>query len=144
MPWITVCWWTMACAASLSPSVSPANEPMVNKPIHPMPPYGGAPAQDLPNLDAISSLCVKALEIGAGSHEAMAAFHSVATPRNLGALVRIAQTALSDMERQELARLIDELTYYVKIVPDEKGLASPLDRDELILRARQVRSVIGI
>lgn len=134
----------MARAAALPAADSSANELMPHNPIKKMPPTGGVPPQDLPYLNMIESLCTKALDSGAGSQEAMASFRTFATPRNIRELLRIARTALSDMDRQELARLIDELTYYVKIVPDDKGLASPLDRDELILRARQVRSMTGI
>lgn len=51
---------------------------------------------------------------------------------------------LSDVSGQEHARLIEELTYYVKIASDDKDAAKPIDRDELILRARELRSSMSI
>ena len=96
------------------------------------------PTHAIHDLRVIESACTNALAGG------MTDFQSLVNPDTVLGLVRIAKASLSDEARQRLAQLIEELTYYVKLVPDEKGAAKPLDRDDLILRTRQLRSDIGI
>jgi hypothetical protein len=74
----------------------------------------------------------------------LAEFHSVVGPAAVLELVRTARSAVSDEDLQELGRLLEELTAYVKVVPDETGAARSTSRTELVLRARQLRSLIGI
>ena len=99
---------------------------------------------DRPDLNLIASVCAAATEPKPDASVAMSVFHRVATPRHVQQLVQLARMALSDTEREELARVIDELMSYVKLVPDERGTAKPIDRDALILRARQLCSAIGL
>lgn len=103
-----------------------------------------APTQTIHDLSLMEDACINAL---AGEQEypgGMAEFHSVVDPASALHVVRIAKSALSEEERQELGRLMAELTFYVKVVPDDNGAAASIDRDELILRARRFLSSIGM
>jgi len=76
--------------------------------------------------------------------DGLSEFHAVVGPTEVLELVRIAKSAVSDEDLQELGRLLEELTAYVKVVPDENGASRSVSRTELVLRTRQLRSLIGI
>lgn len=96
------------------------------------------------HLSMIEATCINA-QAGEQSYPgSMAEFHSRVDPVLVLDLVRIAKSAFAEEERQELGLLLDEMTRYIKLVSDEKGVAKSIDRDALILRARQLRSAIGI
>jgi hypothetical protein len=103
----------------------------------------GAPTKSAHDLNMIEAACINALA-REQSPEGIGEFYSLVNPASVLELMHVAKSALSDEALQELARLMDEMTLYIKLVPDEKGAAKSIDRDELILRTRQLRSLIGI
>jgi hypothetical protein len=103
----------------------------------------GTPTKSAHDLNMMEAACINALA-REQSPEAMGEFYSLANPASVLELVHIAKSVLSDEELQELARLMEDMTFYIKRVPDEKGAAKSIDREELILRARLLRSVISI
>lgn len=103
-----------------------------------------APTKTAHELNLIEDACLRALVGEKNYPGGIDEFHARIDPASVLELVHVAKSVLSDEELQELAQLMDEMTLYIKLVPDEKGVAKSIDRDELILRARQLRSVIGI
>jgi hypothetical protein len=101
------------------------------------------PTKTTHDLNMIEAACINALA-REQSPEGLSAFYSLVDPTSVLELVHVAKSVLSDEELQELARLMEDMTFYIKRVPDEKDGAKSIDREELILRARQLRSLIGI
>jgi hypothetical protein len=94
-------------------------------------------------IESIEKACLNAWWSNTVDDADMEAFHSVATPPLVYALIQATKAGFNDLELQELKQLLDELMNYVKLA-ERDSAASDVDRNDLILRARELRSRFGI
>lgn len=59
-------------------------------------------------------------------------------------VAQASKAAFSDQDLQDLGRVLDELMKYVKLTDADTGAAKDIDRENLILRACEIRSRLGI
>jgi len=85
-------------------------------------------------LSVLKTACHEALSKGD-----MALYSSVVDPASVLEMVHALETRRSDEELKAISSLLDELTDYIK-----RSQTHDKERAELILRARQVRGVVGI
>jgi len=95
-------------------------------------------------LESIEKACLDAWWSSAEDDADMKAFHTIATPVTVYALAQASKAAFSDQDLQDLGRLLDELMNYIKLEGEDAEAAKDTDRDNLILRAREMRSRLGI
>ena len=95
-------------------------------------------------LDSLEKACLDAWWSSAEDEDDMKTFHTIATPVIVYALAQASKAAFSDQDLQDLGRLLDELMNYIKLEREDADVATDTDRDNLILRARELRSRLGI
>lgn len=85
-------------------------------------------------LDVLKTACHEALEQGD-----IQLFVSVVDPSSVLEMIHEIERQRTEEEIEAISRLLDELTDYIKRSPSQDK-----ERAELILRARQIRGVVGI
>lgn len=85
-------------------------------------------------LSVLKTACHEALEQGD-----MSLYASVVDPSSVLEMIHALESHRSVEELEAISSLLDELTDYIKRSPSHDK-----ERAELILRARQVRGVVGI
>lgn len=96
------------------------------------------------SLTIIRNVAVEALDDSEEDNpEALTMFHEIADPRTVLELVELAETSLASDQMKALTQLVRDMASYIEKVPDEKGAAKPLRQQELLLRFRELREVIG-
>jgi hypothetical protein len=85
-------------------------------------------------MHALKTACYEALEEGA-----MGLFVSVVDPRSVLEMILVIEDHPAQEDLAAMSRLFDELTDFIKRSADKNK-----ERAEAILRARQIRGVVGI
>lgn len=85
-------------------------------------------------LSVLKTACHEALEEGN-----MGLYYSVVDPGSVLEMIHMIEAHPAQDELKAISSLLDELTDYIKRSPSHDK-----ERAELILRARQIRGVVGI
>ncbi|MEN3291264.1 MAG: hypothetical protein V7642_517 [Burkholderiales bacterium] len=97
------------------------------------------------SLSVIRNVAMEALDDSEDDNpEALSMFHEIADPRIVLELLELAETSLASDEMKALGQLLGDMASYIEKVPDVNGAAKPLQRDELLLRYKQLGKLSGL
>lgn len=97
------------------------------------------------SLSVIRNVALEALDDSEEDNpEALAMFHEIADPRTVLEIIELAETSLASDEMKALAELLRDMATYIEKVEDLNGAAKPLQRDELLMRFKQLAKVTGL